>query len=70
MYLATVKLGGKARQAWLSEFLELPYGIPSHDTFGRVFALLDPAGLHQAFLSWTARSHFSGQHMKQEECRN
>src|SRR5262245_56123650 len=43
---------GEARQAWLSEFLELPYGIPSHDTFGRVFALLDPAGLHQAFLSW------------------
>src|SRR5215470_464249 len=43
---------GEARQAWLSEFLELPYGIPSHATFGRVFALLDPAGLHQAFLSW------------------
>jgi DDE_Tnp_1-associated len=43
---------GEARKAWLSEFLELPSGIPSHDTFGRVFALLDSAGLHQAFLSW------------------
>ena len=43
---------GAARQAWLSEFLELPYGIPSHDTFGRVFALLDPERLHQAFVTW------------------
>jgi DDE_Tnp_1-associated/Transposase DDE domain len=43
---------GQARQAWLSEFLELPYGIPSHDTFGRVFALLDPESLHQAFVAW------------------
>ena len=43
---------GQAQQAWLSEFLELPYGIPSHDTFGRVFALLDPESLHQAFVAW------------------
>ena len=43
---------GQAQQAWLCEFLELPYGIPSHDTFGRVFALLDPESLHQAFVAW------------------
>jgi predicted transposase YbfD/YdcC len=43
---------GEARQTWLSEFLELPHGIPSHDTFGRVFALLDPESLHQAFMAW------------------
>ena len=43
---------GQAQQAWLSEFLELPHGIPSHDTFGRVFALLDPQSLHQAFVAW------------------
>jgi predicted transposase YbfD/YdcC len=43
---------GQAQQTWLSEFLELPYGIPSHDTFGRVFALLDPESLHQALLAW------------------
>lgn len=43
---------GEAQQAWLSEFLDLPYGIPSHDTFGRVFALLDPESLHQAFVAW------------------
>jgi hypothetical protein len=43
---------GEARQAGLREFLELPSGIPSHDTFGRVFALLDPESLQQAFLAW------------------
>src|ERR1700745_3874162 len=43
---------GQSQQAWLSEFLALPHGIPSHDTFGRIFALLDPESLHQAFVSW------------------
>ena len=33
---------GKAKQEWLETFLDLPHGIPSHDTFGRVFGLLDP----------------------------
>src|SRR5262249_29265328 len=37
-----VELFGKAKRTWLEKFLELPNGIPSHDTFGRVFALLDP----------------------------
>ncbi len=43
---------GRAKQAWLSQFLELPNGIPSHDTFGRVFSLLDPEQFGNAFLSW------------------
>jgi predicted transposase YbfD/YdcC len=43
---------GKAKQEWLETFLELPYGIPSHDTFGRVFSLLDPQELNEAFLAW------------------
>src|SRR5215510_4178789 len=43
---------GKAKAAWLSEFLDLTHGIPSHDTFGRVFAVLDPAQLQQAFVAW------------------
>jgi predicted transposase YbfD/YdcC len=43
---------GKGKQAWLETFLELPYGIPSHDTFGRVFALLEPQELENSFLSW------------------
>jgi predicted transposase YbfD/YdcC len=40
-----VEMFGKAKRKWLGQFLELPHGIPSHDTFGRVFALLDPRQL-------------------------
>lgn len=43
---------GQSQQTWLAEFLDLPHGMPSHDTFGRIFALLDPESLHQAFVSW------------------
>jgi predicted transposase YbfD/YdcC len=39
---------GKASRDWLETFLHLPHGIPSHDTFGRVFAALDPDALEQA----------------------
>jgi predicted transposase YbfD/YdcC len=45
---------GRAKQAWLSTFLELPSGIPSHDTFGRVLARLDPKAFQQCFLNWIA----------------
>jgi predicted transposase YbfD/YdcC len=37
---------------FLQTFLELPHGIPSHDTFGRVFALLCPKALQEGFLKW------------------
>lgn len=43
---------GEARKAWLSPFLQLPHGLPSHETFGRVFCRLTPARLPQAFVSW------------------
>ncbi|RIK46778.1 MAG: ISAs1 family transposase [Chloroflexi bacterium] len=43
---------GLARRDWLATFLELPNGIPSHDTFGRVFARLDPEALEACFLRW------------------
>ncbi len=40
-----VELFGISKRKWLEKFLELPNGIPSHDTFGRVFALLEPQQL-------------------------
>ena len=42
----------RAKQEWLSEFLSLPNGIPSEDTFGRVFARLDPEQFQDCFLNW------------------
>ena len=47
-----VEFFGHQKQAWLETFLELPHGIPSHDTFGRVFGLLDPAQLEACFAAW------------------
>lgn len=43
---------GKAKQTWLGTFLELPHGIPSHDTIERLFARLRPEQLQACFLSW------------------
>jgi predicted transposase YbfD/YdcC len=43
---------GQAKEEWLRQFLILPNGIPSHDTFGRVFAWLDPQAFQNGFLSW------------------
>lgn len=43
---------GQAKEDWLKTILELPGGIPSHDTFNRVFSLLDPTALRQCFVSW------------------
>lgn len=43
---------GKAKKGWLESFLELPGGIPSHDTFGRVFSLISPEEFGKCFMSW------------------
>src|SRR6516164_4191322 len=43
---------GKAKEAWLTELLKLPNGIPSHDTFGRVFAHIDPQQFEVSFHQW------------------
>lgn len=43
-----------SKLAWFRTFLELPNGIPSHDTFGRVFSLLDPHRFRAAFLQWAS----------------
>jgi predicted transposase YbfD/YdcC len=43
---------GKAKEAWFTDLLKLPNGIPSHDTFGRVFALIDPKQFEASFFQW------------------
>lgn len=43
---------GRAKYEWLKQFLELPNGIPSHDTFSRVFARLNPEQFQKCFLNW------------------
>jgi predicted transposase YbfD/YdcC len=48
-----MELFGKSKRAWLQTFLALPHGIPSHDTFGRVFARLNPQRFQECFLAWT-----------------
>jgi predicted transposase YbfD/YdcC len=47
-----IALYGRSKQAWLETFLELPNGIPSHDTFRRVFMLIDPDAFEACFARW------------------
>ena len=49
-----VEIFGKAKEDWFKSFLELPNGIPSHDTFNRVFNRLDPVEFQNSFLSWVS----------------
>ena len=47
---------GQSRRAWLTTFLKLPNGIPSHDTIGRVLATLDPEAFGDCFRRWMAEA--------------
>src|ERR671939_367050 len=48
-----IALYGRSKLDWLRTFLELPNGIPSHDTFRRVFMLIDPEAFEAGFTAWT-----------------
>jgi hypothetical protein len=48
---------GRSKRAWLKTFLQLPNGIPSHDTFSRVFQLLDARKFHDCFVEWVRALH-------------
>jgi predicted transposase YbfD/YdcC len=47
-----VETFGKAKEGWLRQYLELPNGVASHDTFGRVFSLLDAEAFERHFAGW------------------
>ena len=48
-----VEMFGKSKEEWFRTFLDLPNGIPSHDTFGGVFSRLNPEQFQQCFVEWT-----------------
>ena len=55
-----VELFARSKQAWLSTFLDLRHGIPSHDTFGRLFARIDPDAFERCFMNWMSSLKSSG----------
>jgi predicted transposase YbfD/YdcC len=51
----------KEKQDWLSQYVDFPHGIPSHDTYGRFFAVLNPKEFDKSFLSWVQSIHKKSQ---------
>lgn len=49
-----IALYGRSKESWLRTFLELRSGIPSHDTFRRVFTIIDPKLFEQHFYQWVS----------------
>jgi predicted transposase YbfD/YdcC len=56
-----IALYGRCKQQWLRRFVELPGGIPSHDTFRRVLMLIDPDAFERCFLGWVRAVFDQGQ---------
>ena len=58
-----MELFGIEQEEWLRSFLTLEHGIPSHDTFGDVFAAIDPEAFRKGFMEWTEsiREKISGE---------
>ena len=48
-----IEMFGRSKEEWFQTFLELPGGIPSHDTFGEVFSRLNPEQFQSCFMGWT-----------------
>ena len=44
----------RAKEEFLKTFLELPHGIPSHDTFNRVFSSIDSNQFEEVFVQWVS----------------
>jgi predicted transposase YbfD/YdcC len=69
---------GKVHEPFLRTFLELPYGIASHDTFTRVFALLQPTALQEVLVPWLLDRrgvrgewiHLDGKTLRQTRCKS
>lgn len=53
---------GRTKKEWLQKFLPLPNGTPSHDTFGRVFSLIDSKAFEQLFAEWVSACEI-GEHV-------
>ena len=51
---AEIELWAEEKLEWLRGYLQLPHGIPSHDTFGRIFGLIDPEQFESAFRRWVS----------------
>ena len=47
-----VEIVGQSLKDWMQQFVPLPYGIPSHDTFGRLFSMINPKTFNEFLIKW------------------
>jgi predicted transposase YbfD/YdcC len=52
---------GKEREDWLKQFVDLPHGVPTHDTIGRILSIIKPAQFQKALLTWLSELRQSPQ---------